>query len=314
MITSPLAILSSPAGVIQGSCLGPALFTIDMDSLISQIDIPATAYADDFKFAVNLARHKPEAAQANVDKVYNWSVRMGMPLSFSKSMVIHYGLNNPHYRYRCGEVNLPASNSFADLGIGRSSDGLFREHAAVVAQKGLRVTGLCLRAMPCRDLQFILRVYKSYILPVLCYASCIWSPYLKYEIDDLEQVQRKFTKRLTGQRHLSYGQRLSNLSLLSLESTRIEADMILVYKILHGLMDITPEDAGLNLCKSNTRGGGLRLLQPRASTAAAASLFPSRASSQWNSLPLDIIKRPSLSLFKVDIRQWLHAIDLAYFL
>ena len=42
-------------------------------------------------------------------------------------------------------------------------------------------------------------------------------------------------------------------------------------------------------------------------------MFPSRASSQWNSLPLDIIKRPSLSLFKVDIRQWLHAIDLAYF-
>ena len=311
MSSSPAAVTS---GVIQGSCLGPALFTIYMDSLISQIDIPATAYADDLKFAVNLARHKPEAAQANVDKVYSWSVRMGMPLSLSKSMVIHYGLNNPHYRYRCGEVNLPASNSFADLGIGRSSDGLFREHAAVVAQKGRRLTGLCLRAMPCRDPQFMLRVYKSHILPVLCYASCIWSPYLKYEIDDLEQVQRKFTKRLTGQRHLSYGQRLSNLSLLSLESTRIEADMILVYKILHGLMDITPEDAGLNLCKSNTRGGGLRLLQPRASTAAAASLFPSRASSQWNSLPLDIIKPPSLSLFKVDIRQWLHAIDLAYFL
>ena len=37
------------SGVIQGSCLGPTLWSIFMDSLLSDIDIPSVAFADDFK-------------------------------------------------------------------------------------------------------------------------------------------------------------------------------------------------------------------------------------------------------------------------
>ena len=37
------------SGVIQGSCLGPILWSIFMDSLLSEIDIPSVAFADDFK-------------------------------------------------------------------------------------------------------------------------------------------------------------------------------------------------------------------------------------------------------------------------
>ena len=46
------------SGVIQDSCLGPTLWSFFMDLLLSEIDIPAAAYADDdFKVMGNRARY-----------------------------------------------------------------------------------------------------------------------------------------------------------------------------------------------------------------------------------------------------------------
>ena len=54
------------------------------------------------------------------------------------------------------------------------------------------------------------------------YASPSWSPWHA----DKESFQRRFTKRLQELSNLSYSDRLRYLELLSLESTRIEADLI----------------------------------------------------------------------------------------
>jgi len=55
------------------------------------------------------------------------------------------------------------------------------------------------------------------------YSSVIWSPYTKGDIVCIEKVQRRFTKRLPGLKHLSYGRRLKHvrLSLSSLVLTQI---------------------------------------------------------------------------------------------
>jgi len=35
---------------------------------------------------------------------------------------------------------------------------------------------------------------RAYVRPILEYNSVVWSPILKYEIDALERVQRRFTQ------------------------------------------------------------------------------------------------------------------------
>ena len=62
--------------VIQGSCLGTTLWSIFMDSLLSEIDIPSVAFADDFKLTASLARHSHSAMQENIDRIFAWSQRM----------------------------------------------------------------------------------------------------------------------------------------------------------------------------------------------------------------------------------------------
>ena len=52
----------------------------------------------------------------------------------------------------------------------------------------------------------------------------------------LEKVQKAFTMKLLGYEELSYKERLSKSGLKSLELTRLHADLIYCYKILHKLV------------------------------------------------------------------------------
>ena len=80
----------------------------------------------------------------------------------------------------------------------------------------------------------MLRVYKTFVLPVMPYASVIWSPHLCGKVEDLEAVQRRFSKKIVGNKSLTYGQRLDNLQLLSLESARMECDLLTAFKLIRG--------------------------------------------------------------------------------
>jgi len=80
----------------------------------------------------------------------------------------------------------------------------------------------------------LVRAYLTYVTHLLEYNS-FWSPHLKYDVDAIEQVQRRFTKRIPGFGNCSYVDRLNLLNLLylpKLEMQRIQNDFICCYKIL----------------------------------------------------------------------------------
>ena len=53
----------------------------------------------------------------------------------------------------------------------------------------------------------------------------MWSPNTLCDIDAVESVQRRFTKRLSGLQGLSYDARLRRLELQSLELRRLLTDL-----------------------------------------------------------------------------------------
>ena len=69
----------------------------------------------------------------------------------------------------------------------------------------------------------------------------------KYDIDAVERVQRRFTKRLPGLSNYTYNERLSFLNIPSLEQRRMHADLILCYKMLFGHLNICSVDFFLKL-------------------------------------------------------------------
>jgi len=70
----------------------------------------------------------------------------------------------------------------------------------------------------------------------LKYNSIIWSPSLIRDVEQVEKVQRHFSKRLLGMRCLSYDERLQKHGLPRLELRRLHVDLMFCYKIVFGLV------------------------------------------------------------------------------
>ena len=70
----------------------------------------------------------------------------------------------------------------------------------------------------------------------------VWSPVAVTLINQLESVQRRFTKRLPGFQTLPYDERCALLGLDRLELRRLRVDWIFCYKIIRGLVLLTADE------------------------------------------------------------------------
>ena len=292
---SPTADVTS--GVIQGSTLGPVLYDIFIDSLLRKIKLPSQAFADDFKFIADVIAQPRVVIQAEVDIIVTWADDHGTPLSIDKCSVLHCGKNQPNNDYYIKSAALKSVDRVVDLGVERSADATYSAHCARVVAKATRVCGMIRHVFRTNNRKLLWPAFISYVLPILTYCSPVWSPFLVRDITAIEKVQRRYTKKISGLSHLSYNDRLRELHALSLSQRRQYTDMVTTYKYLHGLTDCAASDVGLELATAPTRGRGLRLFQHRPINRVCANLFPYRATSSWNKLPMSVINTASLASF-----------------
>ena len=52
----------------------------------------------------------------------------------------------------------------------------------------------------------MITLFKSLVLSRLDYGTQLWSPHLVKHIDQLEKIQRSFTKHITGMQSLEYSE------------------------------------------------------------------------------------------------------------
>ena len=64
------------------------------------------------------------------------------------------------------------------------------------------------------------KAFATFVRPLLDDCSNLWCPFRKSEIELIESVQRRFTKRLNGMTELQYSERLTLLGTESLEKCR----------------------------------------------------------------------------------------------
>jgi len=144
------------------------------------------------------------------------------------------------------------------------------------------------------------------VRPLLQYASYVWSPHLIKDIERLERVQRRFAKRLRGLSTLTYKEdRLQVLGLQSLESRRLQFNLIYAYKILTGRIDINIKRlTSIFTLQSyqSTRGHGYKIYFPGCRTDARKFFFALRVIHPWNSLKLTPTSMSSLRRFKALLR------------
>ena len=137
-----------------------------------------------------------------------------------------------------------------------------------------------------------------YVRPIVEYCSSVWCPVYKCDVDLIEKVQRRFTKRLAGLKYMSYGQRLHYLKAETLEVRRLKADLIMMFKMLNNGVDTEfCEFFRLNTNRI-TRGHCFKLAKPRSSVNARDFSFACRRIDCWNLLPETVVKANTVNVFK----------------
>jgi len=111
-----------------------------------------------------------------------------------------------------------------------------------VVAKAHKHANLILRTFESRDIDLLICAYLVYVRPIVEYNSILWSPNTVKDIEAIERVQRRFTKRLPGLRQCSYQDRLCRLQLHSLELRHLLIDLACCYKILFGHVYLQSEE------------------------------------------------------------------------
>ena len=289
--SEPVAVTS---GVPQGSVLGPTLFIYYINDLPDVVNTLLKIFADDTKSYSKLKSINDKyLLQTSCDNLVEWSIDWLLGFNCSKCNVLHLGNNNPKYNYTIKDfknkdiiTTMSETHCEKDLGVHIDPDLNFENHINIQTKKARSLSGMIMRTFVNKSPNIFIPLYKALIRPVVEYGNPVWCPYLRKNIDEIEKIQRNYTKNIIGMKKLDYGERLKILKLPSLEYRRIRGDMIEVYKILTNHYDPLTTHTLLTLDNSsNTRGHALKLKKSSFNTTKFKYFFTNRVINLWNKLP-----------------------------
>ena len=162
---------------------------------------------------------------------------------------------------------------------------------------------------------FLPRIYKQTLLPLLDYGCVVWGECSKENAHRLERLQNRATRIMLHADRKTCTQKMrAKFFLLSLYSRRLFIKLQYVYKIIHNIN--CPKQLSGYLVKRSERD--CRSLKdptlldlPLVMTKCGQTSFKFSVVSAWNKLPVELRELRTLALFKVRTFPYLMNIDRA---
>lgn len=170
------------AGVLQGSVLGPTLFTMFIDSITDSLHCTPILYADDISLLQPIRNPSDYASlQSDLDQCYQWMQQHQLPINTQKSTTMTVtGLCRPRQpppRLTVGQVEIRRVSSSVILGVEFDGRLSFSPHVQRTLAKSRRMLGFITRTLLNMPPNAFRSLYTALVLHILEYCSEIWFPH-----------------------------------------------------------------------------------------------------------------------------------------
>ena len=312
--TAVSSFLSVFSGVPQGSVIGPLLFLLYINGVISMVDSlrnvrGISLFADDAK----LFDIDANTLQSSIRRFVSWNEDQQLNIASHKCYSIQFAKSNhgPPPSFYIHNEEVQYTPLIRDLGVYISDDLKWQSHIEKIVKKASLTSYQILKCCKSRNIWTLKKLLTTYIRPQLEYNTSVWSPYLQRDIKRVESVQKLYTRSIFLRCAIpfsSYKDRLDKINLESLERRRLNYDLILLYKMINGLSYLNfYEYFQLSNYQYNLRRNSLQI-KPLHNINTTNNIwtknFFNRIPIHWNKLPNDVVTSPTLSIFKQRVKRY----------
>lgn len=234
------------SAVPQGSCCGPILFMIyclDIPLCVQDTRVLLLSFADDTKF-ISCIRNDNDRKQLQkcIDNLDKWATTNRMSINSTKTVAVTYTRNGlPRYRtaYFVKNDRIKKETTVRDLGVIFDSQMSFKYHIQRTAQKATIAAHTARRfVFELRLPMLIMKLAKTYILPVTEYCAPVWSHHRVTDERELEKVQKIITRialqrpqRHNHPNYINYDERRRRLRIPTMRQRREIAAIIFLRRL-----------------------------------------------------------------------------------
>jgi len=273
-------------------------------------------YADDLKIFKAICNiQEAEEFQKILSRVNEWCTSNKMALNVGKCKVISLTRRSERnkicHSYEINDEEIKRCSVVNDLGVHIDEKLNMNEHINIMATKARRTLGFVKRLSKQINSPYTTKnLYIALVRPILEYCSTVWTPFTKYQIDNIESVQKQFL--LFALRHLGwndpfilppYLSRLQLLNMESLEKRRMVNSAVFMYKLTNGIIDLKElnEQIMINQSRYETRHRQMLVIRPSINNYMFYSPMQ-RFMRLYNQFYNSFLTSESVNIFKNQIR------------